>query len=76
MRKTSLKIMAYRKKKKKSQGCWIPGAKFAGINNLKSRMKMPHHTRVRISISKWVVCPYVIGRSTEIHDNLHEIFYS
>lgn len=31
--------------------------KFAGIRNLKSRMKMPHHTRVRISISKWVVCP-------------------
>lgn len=29
-------------------------------------MKMPHHTRVRISISKWVVCPYQIGQSTEI----------
>lgn len=64
MRETSLKIMALQEKS--SQWCWMPGTKFAGIRFLKPRMKMPHHTRVRVSIGKWVVCPYMIGWSTEI----------
>ena len=64
MRETSLKIMALQEKR--SQRCWMPGTKLAGIRCLKPRMKMPHRTRVRVSIGKWVVCPYMIGWSAEI----------